>query len=162
MPTTNALADIRAFLALSDTLATAGQPTEAQIAAVSAAGYEVVVNLAPPTSSSALPGEAGIVRAQGMEYVALPVEWEAPTVGDAEAFFDVMDANAGRRVFVHCAANMRVSAFVYLYRTLRQKTPEADAARDLHRIWEPNERWREFISAMKNARMEPSEEEKLR
>ena len=159
---TDILDDIPDFLLLSETLATGGQPNEAQLAAVGAAGYEVVVNLALPTSSGALPDEAGIARAHGMKYIALPVAWEAPTVADAEAFFDAMDANAGRRVFVHCAANMRVSAFVYLYRTLRQKTPEADAVRDLHRIWEPNERWREFISAMKNARMEPSEEEKLR
>ena len=143
------LDDIKAFLLLSDTLGTAGQPTEAQFAAVKKAGYEVVVNLALPTSPGALPDERAVVSKLGMEYVHLPVEWDAPAAEDAARFFEVMDANEGRHCFVHCAANMRVSAFVYLYRVLRRGVAEDDAARDLHRIWVPEGHWQRFIEAMR-------------
>ena len=140
-----ALSGIYNFLRLSDRLATAGQPTEAQLAAVQAAGYEVVVNLLPPDSPYALPGEAETVTALGMDYAAIPVVWEGPTLADIERFFAVMDAHQDKNVFVHCAANMRVSAFVYLYRTLRQGMPPADTEADLHRIWTPNQRWSRFL-----------------
>ena len=40
---------------------------------------------------------------------------------------------------------MRVSAFVYLYRVLRQGVDESTARNDLHRIWQPNPTWQAFI-----------------
>jgi hypothetical protein len=56
-----------------------------------------------------------------------------------------MDASQDKNVFVHRAANMRVSVFAYLYRTLHQKVSHEEAERDLHQIWVPNERWNSFI-----------------
>jgi hypothetical protein len=57
-----------------------------------------------------------------------------------------MDAAAARKVFVHCALNMRVSAFMYLYRTVREGVNPDAAERDLHRLWEPNGTWQRFLS----------------
>lgn len=139
------LDSIHNFLMLSPFVATAGQPTEDELAAVKAAGNEVVINLLPASSPNALPEEDKIVSRLGLEYVHIPVEWGNPTAADAEQFFDALDVHAGRRVFVHCAANMRVSAFLYLYRTVRQHVPPVEAAEDLHRIWTPNETWQRFI-----------------
>jgi protein tyrosine phosphatase (PTP) superfamily phosphohydrolase (DUF442 family) len=56
-----------------------------------------------------------------MAYVHIPVNFKAPTSQDFRAFCRVMEAFEDRPVFVHCAANMRVSAFVFLYRVLRQQ-----------------------------------------
>lgn len=140
-----ALDGIYNFLPLSASLATAGQPTETELAAVQAAGYEAVVNLLPADSPNALPGEAEIVAGLGLEYVHISVDWASPETANAERFFDVMDAYQDRRIFVHCAANMRVSAFMYLYRTLRQHVPPAEAVEDLYRIWTPNETWQRFM-----------------
>jgi hypothetical protein len=63
-------------------------------------------------------------------------------------FFDVMDANTDRNVFVHCNANMRVSVFVYLYRTLKLGVSEEMARQDLRKIWDPNTvpQWAAFIA----------------
>ena len=133
------------FLLLTDRVGTAGQPTEAELAAVKAAGYKAVINLLPAESPNALPEEGRIVSGLGLEYVHIPVDWGNPVVADVERFFDVMDAQRDRRVFVHCAANMRVSAFMYLHRTLRQHIPPAEAVADLHRIWTPNEIWQRFM-----------------
>ena len=141
------LASIRSFHPLSERIATAGQPTADHFPALRAAGYQVIVNLALPTSTDALPDEADLVARNGLEYVHIPVEWENPTVEDALRFFRVMDERNGQKILVHCAMNMRASAFMYLYR-LRNGEPESTAARDLHAIWRPEGTWLNFIQTM--------------
>ncbi len=142
----NRLEDIYNFLKLSDSVATAGQPTKEQFPAISKSGYQVVVNLALPESLNALPDEQAIVEAQGIEYFHIPVIWENPTLEDIKNFFTVMETNVDKNVFVHCAANMRVSAFMYLYRLIHEHISDEDAKRDLHQIWVPNEIWQKFIT----------------
>ena len=131
--------------AVDDSLWTSGQLSVADIARLPALGVEAVVNLALPTSSNALPGEADAVTALGLPYVQIPVPWEKPEQRHLQQFFGVMDAFDGRRVWLHCAKNMRVSAFVYLYRRLRRGEPEEAARHPMSAIWEPNETWRAFI-----------------
>ena len=133
------------FLKISDTIATSGQPTYEQFSAIKKAGYQVIVNLALPGSPNALKDEKQIVESQGMQYVHIPVVWENPTLENVREFFSVMEAIADKQVFVHCAANMRVSAFMYLYRCLHQGITHEDAKKDLQKIWIPNEIWQNFI-----------------
>jgi protein tyrosine phosphatase (PTP) superfamily phosphohydrolase (DUF442 family) len=139
------LSDIYNFLQISDDLGTAGQPTAEQLAAVKDAGYEVVINLATGTTRRDLPNEAEVVTGHGMDYIHIPVVWDEPTAADLERFFEAMDANQDKKRFVHCIANMRVSAFVFLYRVLRQEVPVDEAHTMLSRLWEPNEVWQRFI-----------------
>lgn len=141
------LTDIYNYVPIADTLATAGQPTAAQFAELAQAGFEVVVNLAMPTSTNALPDERSVVEAQGMTYCPIPVVWEQPTLADFQQFQSVLADYAEQKVLVHCAMNMRVSAFVYLHRRL-QGLPAAAAAADLTRIWQPNETWQQFIETV--------------
>jgi protein tyrosine phosphatase (PTP) superfamily phosphohydrolase (DUF442 family) len=140
-----ALDEIRAFRSLGDSVGTAGQPTEAQFSAIRKAGFETVVNLALPTSDNAMPIEGSTVTSLGMTYVHIPVNFQTPSSGDFQAFCQVMKAFEHRPVFVHCAANMRVSAFMFLYRVLHKGVPVAEAEGDLHAIWEPDEVWSRFI-----------------
>ena len=143
----DAVHSIRAYLPLSDHIGTGGQPTAEQFDALRDSGYEIVINLALPTSTYALPDERGVVDARGMRYIHIPVDFDVPSADDARAFFEAMDAAAGRKVFVHCAMNMRASAFVYLYRTVRQGMDARVAAEDLHRVWTPNPTWQQFLAA---------------
>jgi protein tyrosine phosphatase (PTP) superfamily phosphohydrolase (DUF442 family) len=142
---TAALTDIYNFLPIDERWATAGQPTVEQFAAIKAAGYEVIINLGMPDSPRAVLNEAEVVAAQGIDYVAIPVVWEAPTGTDLAAFFAVMNAHQAKKRFVHCIANMRVSAFTFLYRRLVLGVPVDEARQTLHQIWEPNPIWRQFI-----------------
>lgn len=142
---TAALTEIYNFLPIDDRWATAGQPTVEQFAAIKAAGYEVIINLGMPDSPRAVLNEAAVVAAQGIDYVAIPVVWEAPTAADLAAFFAAMRANQAKKRFVHCIANMRVSAFTFLYRVLVLREPIDEARQTLHQIWEPNPIWQQFI-----------------
>lgn len=145
------LTGILHFRAISPRLGTAGQPTAAQFAMIREAGYEVVINLALPTSDNALANEGSLVAGLGMAYVHIPVNFTRPTAQDFDAFTGVLDAFRDRRIFVHCAMNMRVSAFVFLYRVLREEATRAEAEHDLKAIWEPDEVWARFIEELLSA-----------
>jgi len=139
------LSEIYSFRAVGDKLGTAGQPTQAQFRMVRESGFEAVINLALPTSDNAIANEGSVVTSLGMSYVHIPVDFKAPTSRDFRAFCRVMEAFGDRPVFVHCAANMRVSAFVFLYRVLIQRVAVPEAERDLHAVWQPDEIWSRFI-----------------
>jgi uncharacterized protein (TIGR01244 family) len=144
-----AVTDIYNYLRLDERLTTSGQPSVDELAAVARDGIEVVINLAlhdDPRYS--LPDEAGTVTALGMSYVHIPVKFDAPAERDLLAFFSALDANEDRNIFVHCAANKRVTAFVGLYRAIRQRWDVERAFAPMKKIWEPNENWSAFISAM--------------
>jgi len=128
-----------------DWLWTSGQLSERDIESLPVLGIDTVINLALPTSSNALPGEAEYVANKGINYIQIPVEWEAPHLRQLIAFFDIVTALAGQTIWVHCAKNMRVSAFIYLYRRLRLSEPEEVAAYPLREVWKPNARWQAFI-----------------
>lgn len=139
------LSEIINFLQISDKLVTAGQPTVKQFRAIADADYETVINLALPTSEGAIANEAQLVQSLGMEYIAIPVNWESPTIADLDKFLQAMEQRQQQKIFVHCAKNMRVSAFVYLYRRLHLNCDRGQAIADLHKIWQPNETWQKFI-----------------
>jgi protein tyrosine phosphatase (PTP) superfamily phosphohydrolase (DUF442 family) len=139
------LSDIFNFQATTETLGTAGQPTSAQFEAVKEAGYEVVINLALGNTPRDLTNEPQLLSDLGFDYVHIPVVFDRPTAADLEQFFDAMDANQGKKCFVHCIANARVSAFVMLYRVLRQGVPVEEARALMHQIWTPNDTWQAFI-----------------
>ncbi|KAI9130529.1 protein tyrosine phosphatase family protein [Acaryochloris sp. CCMEE 5410] len=139
------LTQIQAFLGLSDRVGTAGQPTAAQFKDIQAAGYQSIVNLALVHSTDAIPEEGEIVAQLGMEYVHIPVDWEEPTLEDLTRFFEVMDQRSHTQVFVHCAKNMRVSAFMYLYRVLRLQMAPEEAQPALLQIWQPIPHWQAFM-----------------
>ena len=61
-------------------------------------------------------------------------------------FFEVMDGARDQRVFVHCAANYRVSSFVALYGEARFGWSPDQGDAHIRRIWEPNETWVRFIA----------------
>ena len=90
-----------------------------------------------------------------MRYVHLPVQFAAPTEADLLAFFAAMEKAAGEKVWVHCAANMRVSAFLGLYRVIRQGWSNDEAFVLMRTLWEPNEVWASFIAAMLESHGQP-------
>lgn len=139
------LAVIPAFLPLGERIGSAGQPSAEHFLMIAQEGFKAVINLALATSPGALAGEAELVASLGMDYVHIPVEFGGPRPEDLQAFFDALDRLGERKVFVHCIANKRVSAFLFLYRVLKLGHPIHDAELALHRIWNPDPVWQDFI-----------------
>lgn len=139
------LADIFNYLQLDQRLASSGQPTEQQFRRIAESGYEQVINLLPADTENSLPGEAELVGSLGMTYVHIPVDFAKPGEAEFDRFAAEMEAAGGRKLWVHCAANARVSCFIYRYRTQVLGVPTAEAREDLDRMWHPVGVWARFI-----------------
>jgi uncharacterized protein (TIGR01244 family) len=139
---------IPAFLEINSRLATGGYPSREQLADIAQAGYRVVINLATSASAGWLADEGTMLEQLGVKYHHIPVDWQEPKREDFAAFCDLMAQHASQRVFVHCQANMRVSAFVFIYRVRQLGDDRTWAERDLLSIWTPNERWQAYIGGI--------------
>jgi protein tyrosine phosphatase (PTP) superfamily phosphohydrolase (DUF442 family) len=139
--------DIYNFLALSENLFTGGMPNPEQLQDAAQRGVDLVINLAPHEVSNALPGERELVTSLGMQYINIPVIWNTPTKDGLDRFMDVMDQNGDKRILVHCQANFRATAFVALYRILRQGWNADRAMEGMHKIWDTEDYpiWKMFI-----------------
>ena len=135
-------ADIYAFHAVSDALSTSGMLHEGDVDVLRENGFETIIDLRIVDKGDT---EAEEVQATGMRYINVPTKWRKPQPESIEEFFAAMDANKDKKVLVHCGANLRASAMVFLYRVIKQNTPYDIALRDLHEVWEPDKIWQAFI-----------------
>ncbi len=142
------LEDAYNFRRVDDRLTTSGFVTAEHLRSLRDDGYDAVINLLPDDNDRALAREGEIVREQGVEYVHIPVDFDAPTHADFAAFSDVMDARRGKKIHVHCAANYRVSAFYSLYARNRGLRSDVEADRLVEEIWNPADfpAWAAFIA----------------
>ena len=142
------LEQIKNYYRISDMIATSGQPAAEQFTAIKQADFDVVINLARHDSPEAIVDEDQLVQQLGLDYVHIPVDFEAPVLSDLKRFFATMDRYKHNNIFIHCALNWRVSVFVFLYRTVRCDYPVALAIRDLHAVWQPDAVWQTFIESV--------------
>ena len=144
----SALSGVYKVRAIGESLCTSGQPSVAQLGEIAAAGFTTVINLAlhdDPRYS--LSDEAGTVQSLGMSYVHIPVQFVAPTRANLLEFFTAMETHEGQKIWIHCAANIRVSAFLGLYRVIKQGWGSEQAFAQLHELWQPDEAWSSFIAS---------------
>src|SRR6478735_6224710 len=139
------LSQLKNFVRVSDRISSSGQPSEAELVRVSQAGFRVLVNLGLAGQAYSLEDEGSSARALGLEYHHIPVQFAAPAETDYQAFEAVMLANREAQVFVHCAANYRVSCFIALYgeRYLGWDRERANA--HIRSVWEPDPVWTSFL-----------------
>src|SRR5262245_3967133 len=133
------------YVAATERLHTAGQPTAETLGTLGGKGFQLVVNLAPPTNQGAVADEGKLVAAQGATYVNIPVDWQKPTYADFEMFSAVMNGAEDKKVLVHCQLNMRASAFTFLHRVVNEHVPPAEAYTALKAVWVPRDQWAEFV-----------------
>jgi len=136
------------FRRINERLTTSGLVTVEQLLDLQREGYDAVINLLPDGNRHALPDESRIVEEVGIDYVYIPVEFDAPTAADLDLFAGTMDARASQKLHVHCAANYRVSAFCALYLLRNGLCNEAEADRLVQDVWSPSEHpaWKEFMA----------------
>lgn len=132
------ITELNNFYKYSPLQMSAGQPTEDQIAGFKDAGVEVVINLISSDFPGSIQNEEQLVVDKGAEYFYIPISWKNPSADDVRDFFKVMDKVKGKRVLVHCAFNARASAFVYLYRILRQGHDKKTEMEKMKSIWKKN------------------------
>lgn len=133
------------FAPINAWLSTSGQPPEATLRTLGRQGYQAVVYLAPSDVPNAVPGEAGILQSQGLEFVHIPIPFGAPDESHVQALFAALDRLKDRKTLVHCEINMRASVMVFLYRAIRLRESPAAAYEPVARVWSPRGVWRKLI-----------------
>ena len=73
----------------------------------------------------------------GMSYFHLPVPFDKPTAEHVKKFIGLMNLLNDEKVFVHCAVNARVSAFMYKYLTLERGMTAEMSTTPLLKQWLP-------------------------
>jgi protein tyrosine phosphatase (PTP) superfamily phosphohydrolase (DUF442 family) len=122
-------------------LHTAGQPNFSQLSTLAERGFDLVINLAPPTSRGAIATEGKLVAENGSTYLNIPVDWLNPTYEDFALFSSVLNHAADRQVLVHCQVNKRASIFTFLYQVVHAKVPVTQAFTFVEQIWTPEDQW---------------------
>lgn len=135
------------FYQSTENIGTSGQPSRGQFQTIFENGYTSVVNLAVHDSENAIPEEGGIVSALGMSYFHMPVPFDKPTAEHVRKFMRLMNVLEGEKVFVHCAVNARVSAFMFKYLTLAKHQCRESSTSPILQQWLPkmDDNWRSIL-----------------
>jgi protein tyrosine phosphatase (PTP) superfamily phosphohydrolase (DUF442 family) len=133
------------YIKINENISTAGQPSEAQFETILKEGFDVVINLALSSATNALENEDKIVSSLGMAYIHIPVDFEKPTIDDLKLFLTLLSSLEGKKVFVHCAKNYRVSAFMYVYHKYFLNTPFDQIDLSVVEKWSPPKIWQELM-----------------
>lgn len=135
---------------VSERIASSGQPKKHEFKEIAQAGFEVVINLAMPNSDNAIPDEGNIVTTLKMQYIHIPVPFEAPTLEHLKDFFSIMNAIKHKKVWIHCVVNHRVSAFLFLYMRFIENKSIDEANNSVLKSWKPNDVWTRFMDISKD------------
>jgi uncharacterized protein (TIGR01244 family) len=139
------MAAIYNFYQVNDKLACSGQPHEEQLASIAGEGYQTVINLGLHDGKYALADEAASVKALGMNYRHIPVQFDNPQLDELDTFIAEMKQHTDEKICVHCAANYRASCFTGLY-LLATGQLSVDGMNDfIANIWQPDAVWQQFI-----------------
>ena len=137
--------DILNWRRWNDTVTLSGQPSEAQFADLAAKGVKHVINLGPYSNKGALHDEPGCLAALGLSYTYIPVDFDAPTDADYDAFVTAFETHKSAPLHVHCIYNARVSAFMYRLAKEGRDGDATNATKLMDGIWRPGGVWASFI-----------------
>lgn len=133
------------YVKINELISTSGQPKIEELELIANEGFEVVINLAVPTTSNALENEDKIVSSLNMSYIHIPVDFENPKISDLKLFLNILQALGANKVWIHCAKNYRVSAFMYVYHKYILHTPFEQIDLSIFDIWQPSLIWQELM-----------------
>ncbi len=137
---------IRNFVQLTTNYGTAGQPNEIQFKIIASNQYQHVINLAMPDHPNSIPHEGSLVTSLGMNYVHIPVPFDAPKPKHVKDFCNILSALSTQKVFIHCIMNYRVSAFMYHYFNKVENMKTQKAMSPIFDIWELDPIWQQVMN----------------
>ena len=136
---------IRNYVRLTPEIGTAGQPRRDQFECIADENFDTVINLALPDHTDSIDDEGRLVTELGMNYLHLPVPFDAPDANHLRQFCTLLTALQGRQLFIHCIMNYRVSAFMYHYLKLVKGYSEQQARSPIFDIWEMEPQWKAIM-----------------
>ena len=133
------------FIKINELISTSGQPNIDELKHIANEGFEVIINLGLQTSSNVLEDENKIVTDLNMTYINIPVDFENPKLSDLKLFLTILQSLEANKVWIHCAKNYRVSAFMYVYHKYVLHTPFEQIDLSIFEDWQPSLAWQELM-----------------
>jgi protein tyrosine phosphatase (PTP) superfamily phosphohydrolase (DUF442 family) len=133
------------YIKINELISTSGQPKVEQFELIAKEGFEVVINLAMYNSSNAIENENKVVTDLNMSYFHIPVDFENPKLSDLKLFLNILQSLGANKVWIHCAKNYRVTAFMYVYHKYILNTPFDDIDISMFNIWSPTPVWQDLM-----------------
>lgn len=133
------------YIKINENISTAGQPSVEQFQQIKNENFDVVINLALSSATNALENEDKVVSELGMTYIHLPVDFEEPKLSDLNLFLRIMSGIKDKKVFIHCAKNYRVTAFMYIYHKHVLNTPFENIDVSIFEEWTPSQNWQNIM-----------------
>lgn len=143
------------YIKINELISTSGQPKADEFQKIKENDFEVVINLALCSASNAIENEDEVVTKLGMTYFHIPVEWENPKIEQLKLFINTLQALGANKVWVHCAKNYRVTAFMYIYHKYVLNTPFDEIDLSILNKWNPSEKWQELMKTTLNNLLKP-------
>jgi len=138
-----AVPGVKNFGRVTPQLYRGAQPTTEGFGQLQKMGVEIVVDLR--NEKDQIEREKKAVASGHMKFVSIPWNpWKDPTGAQVKEFFEVLTANPGKKVFVHCNKGAdRTGTMVALYRIAAQQWKADDALQEmktyhLHAFWFPH------------------------
>ena len=133
------------YVKINELISSSGQPKVEELELIANEGFEVVINLAVHSTSNALENEDKTVSSLNMSYIHIPVDFENPKISDLKLFLNILQALGANKVWIHCAKNYRVSAFLYVYHKYILHTPFEQIDLSIFDILQPSLVWQELM-----------------
>jgi len=141
----NCIENILNYKKNDDKLSTSGQPREEEFKLIAQAGFEVIINIRPEFEMLYVFDERKIVSSLGLDYYQIPITFDSLNKETLVNFFDVLELNKGKKIFVHCHRNIRVSVLVILYRIIILGWQREVALKEFSQFIEVTPMWESYI-----------------
>ncbi len=141
----NRIENIDSYKKNDEKLSTAGQPTESELGLLADDGFEVIINIRPESEMLDLFDGKSIVENLGMKYFQIPVTFDTLTNEIIVKFIELMEEQKGKRIFLHCRKNVRVSVLLALYQIIKLGWEKEDAFNELREMVDVDPMLEDFI-----------------
>ncbi|MBU1115247.1 MAG: hypothetical protein KKF21_02650 [Bacteroidetes bacterium] len=126
-------------------LSTSGQPTEVEFNLIANEGFDVVINFRPEEEMLGVFDERRLVENLGLKYFQIPMTFDTLNNQILSKFFEVLEYNNGKKIFVHCHRNIRVSVLIILYRLIILGWEREVALKEFSEFIEVTPMWEDYI-----------------
>lgn len=133
------------YLEYDETLASGAQPNPEQIKELKENGFEAIVSISPVSTRNYLPEEAELVETLDMNFVHFPIDCSNLKQIHYTTFNGIMKGLEGKKTFVHCGGNIKSSNLIHMYDVLEKGKDEAESAKILTKVQQPEEKWLKFF-----------------
>lgn len=120
------VASIDRFHRISDRVAVGAQPSPEQIAVLSDAGFNGIINLREELEYNDAP-QAHEARVHGMQFIRVPVSKENPSDAAVKKFLAETDEDGVYPLYIYCEEGHRAAAFWMIRRVVRDGWTVTDA-----------------------------------